>query len=310
MSLLGPYVGLVLVALAAASGLALARGSRRRAVDHSGDPAAAPGLARLRAAALWTRSAALAIGVVLVALVSHLGGLGRGLMLAPAAFGGAQVLGVLVADLVARGAARMPGVAALEVRRVRDFVPRRLLTLVAVTAVSLGALLAWTVALGVPDDLGRAGRALGYSCGAGCTGRRGPWPGSYYAVPLIAALSVVVLLAVLALATTVHRPRNGADAQIRRVDGTVRRRAAESVLAGVGVAVAGSLCGVALVAAETARHPDLPTSVAVGGWFAAGAGVLGLATLVWSAALLLAPGSAGSTSTGPATPARPGRVEA
>jgi hypothetical protein len=120
----------------------------------------------------------------------------------------------------------------------------------------------------------------------------------------------VVLLAVLALAATVRRPRNGADEQIRRVDGAVRRRAAESVLAGVGVAVAGSLCGVALVAAETARHPDLPTSVAVGGWFAAGAGVLGLATLVWSAALLLAPGSAGSTSTGPATPARPGRVEA
>lgn len=310
MSLLVPYVGLVLVALAVALGLALARGPRRRAVDDTGDPAATRGLARLRAAALWSRCAALAVGVVLVVLLSRLGGLGRGLMLAPAAFGGAQVLGVLVADLAARGSARTPGVAALEVRRVRDFVPRGLLTLGAVTAVALAALLAWTVSLGVPDDLGRAGRALGYSCGAGCTGRRGPWPGSYYAVPLLEALCAVVLLAVLALAATVRRPRNGADEQIRRVDGAVRRRAAESVLAGVGVAVAGSLCGVALVAAGTARHPDVPTSVAVGGWCATGGGVLGLAMLAWSAALLLVPGSARSTSAGPATSGRPGRAEA
>jgi hypothetical protein len=120
----------------------------------------------------------------------------------------------------------------------------------------------------------------------------------------------VVLLAVLALAATVRRPRNGADEQIRRVDGAVRRRAAESVLAGVGVAVAGSLCGVALVAAGTARHPGLPSSVAVGGWCATGGGVLALAMLAWSAALLLVPGSARSTSAGPATSGRPGRAEA
>ena len=310
MSLLAPLVGLVLVIAAVAVGLALGRGPRRPALDLTGDSAPSPGLARLRAAALWSRWTALGVGVLLVVLASHLGGLGRGLMLAPAAFGGAQVLGVLVADLVARGAARTPGIAALEVRRVRDFVPRGPLRLVAVTAVALVALLSWTVALGDPDDLGRAGRALAYSCGAGCAGLRSPWPGSYYAVPLLAALAVVVLLAALALAATVRRPRNGADERIRRVDETVRRRAAESVLAGVGVAVAGSLCGVALVTAELARQPDLPTSIALGGWLAMGAGVLGLTMLAWSGALLLVPGSAGSTSARPATPVQPGRAKA
>lgn len=311
MSLLVPLIGLVvLVVLAVATGLALGRRSGHPPVEGTGDPRVVRGLRRLRAAALWSRWGALAVGVLLVVLTSRVGGLGRGLMLAPAAFGGAQVVGVLVADLLARGSARTPGVAALEVRRVRDFVPRGLLGLVAGTAVALAALLTWTVAVGDPDDLGRAGRSLAYSCGAGCTGRRGPWPGSFYAVPLVAALAVVVVLAALALAATVRRPRNGADEEVRRVDGAVRRRAAESVLAGVGVAVAGSLGGIALVTAQVARQPDVPASIVVGGWFAAGAGVLGLATLAWSVALLLAPGSPRPSSARPVAPVRPGRAQA
>ncbi|MET9018419.1 hypothetical protein ABZV93_00400 [Actinopolymorpha sp. NPDC004070] len=307
---------LPLLALVACLAVALWAVPRRRALVAV-DEAAHPGLARLRRSTLLGRWLALAGGAIAAVVAASTGGLGRGFALAPTVFGAVQIVGVLAADLLARDDARTPGTAGLEIRRVRDFVPAGLVRLVAAAGAVLAVFLGWAGAVAGPDNLGRPGRALTYSCVEGCDhGTLGPWPGSYYSVPMAAALLGVLVLAAIAVRVTVRRPRNGASPEIVAVDDVVRRRSVESVLAAVGVAFTGSLAGTALLSG--ARLAGLgpnrgPVALQVAGWSLLGVGLVALVCLVWCLVVLLLPG-AGAASPGrrspPASPLTGGRERA
>lgn len=291
------------VILAAFAVLVLVPGRRRLPTPLG----AGSGLTRLRRVSLAGRLASLLLGAALVVVASGLGGLGRGLMLAPALFGGTQILGVLAVDLLVRNTARTPGVAGLEVRRVRDVVPVRLAVTAVVAAALLAGWLSWTTLVASPDDQGRAGRALSYRCVDGCDAASlGPWPGSYYAIPLAVALFVVVALAATALRQVVLRPRNGTDPEVLRVDGAVRRRAGESVVAAAAVAIVASLAGIAAVAGlGLLRADQAPARLTVMAWPALVTAVAALAVAAWCLTVLLLPGVAERT-----TPRRAARAGA
>ncbi|SDS38175.1 hypothetical protein [Actinopolymorpha singaporensis] len=290
----GFALALPLVALVACLAVVLWAVPRRRALVAV-DEAAHPGLARLRRSTLLGRGVAMVAGVIAAVATASTGGLGRGFALAPAVFAAVQIVGVLAADLLARDDARTQGTAGLEVRRVRDFSPPRLVRFIVATGAVLALFLAWAGVVAVPDDLGRAGRALTYSCTVGCDHRTlSPWPGSYYSVPMVAALLLVLVLAGTAVGATVRRPRNGAAPEIVAVDDVVRRRSVESVLAAVGVAFTGSLAGTALLvggrlAGLGANHG--PAALQVVGWSTLLAGLAALVWLVWCLVALLLPGA-------------------
>lgn len=283
-----PFAVLVAVAVAVTTLVV----PRRRALPAA-DGSSPVGLRRLRTATVTTRLVGLLLGALLVGIASGLGGLGRGLMLAPILFGGMQVLAVLICDVLTRDAARTPGVAALEVRRARDLLPPKLTLAALAAALLLAGLLAWTTATASADSLGRAGRVLSYRCVAGCeTVAVGPWPGSYYSLPLALGLGIVALLTVVAIRRTVQRPRNGADRQILRIDGAIRRRAAESTAAGAGIAVAGSLAGVASnVGLRLLDADQSPASLHAAMWLTLLLAVCATVLLVWCVTVLLLPGS-------------------
>lgn len=291
-------VGLgALVALVAA-GVVIARPQQQRL----GEPAAqVPALRRLRRTHAVARVIALLVGVALTAVAGSAWSLGRGLMLAPAAFASAQIVAVLIADRATYTAMRTPGVAALEVRRVRDFVPGALTAATVVSTVALGGALTWTTAVAGPDDLGRAGRALTFACVEGCDQATiSPWPGSFYSAPLAAGLGAVALLALIALAVTVRRPRNGADPVITATDEAVRRRSVETVVAAFGLAVGASLVGITLFAGvRLLVDANVPASSAltVGAALVSLAGLWSLAVALWcTVSLLLPPMPAGAVS--------------
>lgn len=267
----------------------------RRALPPAGD-GVHRGLARLRRVTLASRISALVVGVALLVAAASTGGLGRGLMLAPVLFGGCQVLGVLLADAIAHRSARTPGTAAVEVRRVRDFLPTALTRVVIASGIVLGGCLIWTTALASADDQGRRGRALSYACTTDCARASvGPWPGSYYSAPLAIGLFIVVALTLLAVRFTAARPRNGADPEILRVDGAIRRRSVESALAGAGVALVGSLAGIAAVVGLRlldAQHA--PSGLSAAALPAAIVAGLALVGLIWCVALLVVPGPSGA----------------
>ena len=66
----------------------------------------------------------------------------------------------------------------------RDYLPRGLVAAVTAAAGVLLALLTVTTVTGSADDLGRAGRILLLNCGPGLQRGSGPWPGSFYSLPL------------------------------------------------------------------------------------------------------------------------------
>lgn len=203
---------------------------------------------RARTTARW-RLAGLGVGIGVGIVAAQLDVLGRGLMLAVPLCALCVLVGVVIGELritAPRGPVRSAG---LEVRRIRDYLPRRLTRVVAAATVLLVLVLGMTTAAGSPDDLGRAGRTLARQCSALVGTAVGPWPGSFYTAPLATVVLAGLVLAGVAL----------------------RRQAAESVVAGVGLLVAVPLAGVSFFAAQALSNVDCaPVS-----WRVA-AGALGL----------------------------------
>ncbi|GAA2388883.1 hypothetical protein GCM10010170_100230 [Dactylosporangium salmoneum] len=234
------------------------------------------------------RGAGVLAGLVAGAVVMQTGGsLGRGALFAAPAFSACVLAGVLGGELSVRPAGGPVRTAAVEVRRARDYLPRGLTRVVATAAAVLAVLLVATTAAGNADDMGRPGRMLWVACGPDVREGRGPWPGSYYSVPL----AIVVLAGLVAAGAVLHRiaarPRVGDD-------DTTRRRSARAVIAAVGIMVALPAAGVSAVAGGaiigTSCLPD-----------AGGQALLALAAaqtllLAWCGAALLipAPARAGS----------------
>ncbi|TDT97470.1 hypothetical protein EDD99_5608 [Streptomyces sp. 846.5] len=211
------------------------------------------------------RWAGLVLGVVLAWWASRSGPLGMGPMLAPVAFGTCAVLGVLSADALTprqRGAVRT---ASLMPRRIRNYLPVRLTAVLAGFAATLVALLVATTATGSADDLGRAGRSFTYACGA-MIESRSPWPGSYYSVPLLAAIAAATAVCSLALCRMARRPAAGEPGTPQMDDGR-RRVGMTDVVAAWGLLVTGSLTGIGLVV-EVALHglPCAGTATQAASW--------------------------------------------
>lgn len=171
--------------------------------------------------------------------------LGRGYALAGPAFAMVLLLTALAAERFApRPAATGPRSASLTVRRIRDYLPVYPTWVAGLGTVLLIGLLTATTAAGVADDLGRAGRAIANRC-ADQVQTSTPWPGSYYSIPILAATGACLALAAVALQAVTRRPRFVGD------DGA-RRRAAEVIISGYGIAVLTPLAGVALAAVNGA----------------------------------------------------------
>lgn len=175
------------------------------------------------------------------------GALGRGILLAAPIFGLCVLTGVVVGELRVAPPGGPARRAALEVRRVGAYLPRRLGGAVAATTALLAAVMILTTLTGSPDDLGRAGRALVRHCSATQTQGAGPWPGSYYTGPLTLVVVVGLACAALAARRIVLRPRLGEGPG---ADDFLRRQAVSAVVAATGILVAVPLAGISFVAAS------------------------------------------------------------
>ena len=234
----------------------------------------------------WVRAtwvAAAFIGGVAAWLVNGSLDLGRGTMLAPAIVGLFVVTGVGLAETVVRPRRPTgPRTASLAPRRVVNYLPRALTTAVAgITAVHL-ATLALTTASASADDMGRAGRQIAARCGNVGNGA-GPYPGSFYSIPLTLLLLGIGLAAVAALVAVVRRPRGFANDEVS--DDVLRLRSMTRVLAATGAAVAASHVGVAFFAGTALLRMDcqrawmdpagfvlvatIPVALLLLGWFLA-----------------------------------------
>jgi hypothetical protein len=272
---------------------------RNRAITF--DKVRYPGLATLRRSTTTARYVGLAAAFAVFVLVSLAGRLNWGLFLAPQAAGAVLVLAVMVGQQVAYGKARTAGVAAIERRLVRRYLPRGLSVAVGVFLVVLIGLATWTTLAASQDSLGlyRAFSVIGTDTVmmdgnpevvlAGST--RSPFPGGFYTMRLAVGLPVLLVLGALALWLTARRPRNGADETLVAVDDALRRQTAEGIVAAMGLAVSLSLFGVALGAASAVGG-----MAEFGAWYVVGAVVLGIVALAsllvaaWCTVLVLVPG--------------------
>jgi len=209
-------------------------------------------------------------------------------MLSPTVFGLCVMGGVVVGELSKMPRRQGVRTAALETRTVGGYLPRRLSGVVAASTLGLGALLVTTTLMGSADDQGRAGRFLSRQCASEVGATTGPWPGSFYSVPLGIAVVVGLLGAAIALRTIVLRPRSGSDPDLAAADDVLRRRSTEAVMAATGVMVAASLSGVAFVAGLQLHRIACPPMLwTIFGLALVGAGALMLLLTAWCLALLL-----------------------
>ncbi|MEI2809623.1 MAG: hypothetical protein V9F00_05325 [Nocardioides sp.] len=212
--------------------------------------------------------------------------LGRGAMLAPIVFGLILLCGVIAGELIARAPAPSgTRSASLAPRRVIDYVPAAYGYSLALVSVGVLLLLATTTATAAADDLGRAGRVLRNVCSNTITSSHGPYPGSFYAVPLVLGLILAFALAAYAARVAVLRPRGdlsrlGAD--------YLRKRSVAAVVGALGLAICGPTLGVAIVSASSLLSNTCPT-----GWQRS-AGILSillalgsLIVMVWSVAVIV-----------------------
>ncbi|MFV2018693.1 hypothetical protein [Micromonospora sp. LOL_023] len=243
-------------------------------------------VARRTAGLRW---AGVTIGVTVAVIAAGSGDLGRGQLLAAPLFGLCALIGVLAGELTVWSPRGPTRTATVEVRRVRDYLPRHLSRVVAVAVGVLLILVTATTAAGGPDDMGRPGHSLTRQCTFDMSESRGPWPGSFYTAGLVAVVLVGLLVAYLAVRAIVRRPRSGSIGDVA-VDDALRRRAAYVVTGAVGVLVAIPLVGVSL----TAANGLLGISCAPLWWTVIGWGLLVLAPAAfamvgWCAAAVLLP---------------------
>ncbi|MCA5892168.1 hypothetical protein LEP48_02240 [Isoptericola sp. NEAU-Y5] len=222
-------------------------------------------------------------GGVLAAYVADtdiLGGYGIDMMAAPAVFGLVVLVCVTLGETVVRPRRPTgPRSASLRHRRVVDYLPRRTTWAVAVVLAALAATLAFTTATAGYDDFVGGMRQLECS-GPGVGAARGPYPGSFYSIPLAVILAVVLLVAAVAARRVVRRPRGLATTGHN--DDQLRKRSLAAIVAATGVTVCFSHVGIAVTAASAlvGLHLCAPWWAAPAGW------VIGLSAVP---ALLLGP---------------------
>jgi hypothetical protein len=182
--------------------------------------------------------------------------------------------GLIAADrTVPRPEAAAVRTARLVRRRVVDVVPVAPAAGVAVLLVGLTGLLAVTGVASTPhkfSDVTPAnpndGRHLG--CLSGGVAQSGPWPGWYYAIPIVVTVAAAVVAAAVALRGVMTRPvvDTGVPGD------TYRRRTASAIVGALGVVVATPLAGAAYFAYSVLGQPflcDEPVTPQVRPWLLA-----------------------------------------
>ncbi|MFF7200293.1 MULTISPECIES: hypothetical protein [unclassified Streptomyces] len=194
----------------------------------------------------WT---GLAAGVVVNNLVTFSPESDVDLLYAIPVLGICAVGGVLLADVVAHPAARGVRQASAAPRRIRDHVPRGLSSTLLVQALLLVVLLVVAVATASTDATGHAGRAVAVACD-GRDQLVGPWPGPYYAWPVLGGLAVGTVVC----AATLRR------ITMRAADDERRRIRARATVGAWGLLTAAPLFAVSLTMATAML------SLSCGGW--------------------------------------------
>ncbi len=253
----------------------------------------------------WSRLLGIALGVLIAALlVSHpsfaSGGIGT--MIAPAGFGLGALLGVAAGETIVRAPRPIgPRTASLQRRSAAAYLPRPTSYAVATGLALLVATLVLTTLTAQSDGYLGDGRAIG--CQAGNISQsHGPYPGSFYAVPLAIVLGVVLATAAVAAVSVVRRPRGLATTDAG--DDQLRMRSMTVIVAAVGVAVGTSLTGIAGTAAAgllSLGGGCAPAWMPVVGWLLIPTAIIGLGLAAWCLVRLFVDDSL--TSAG-ATPAR------
>lgn len=202
-------------------------------------------ITRMRERSARWLAAAIGLGLLTAAALLALGDrlLGIGAAVAPAVGGTMLVLTVCLGELLTPRQTTLTRRALPRARSPRDYVTGGPLVLATAALVALGATLLVGTLMGSPDDLGRAGRALTTVCGD-VTSVRGPWPGSYYAIPIAVAAVVSTAVCVLACRVIATRPAPGAGSE--SVDDALRRWSTRTVL--LALATAGWVTLVPLLA--------------------------------------------------------------
>lgn len=262
-------MSVVLLAVPVAA-LALVLALRRRTVitvgvdEHGGVVAIAQHTRRWRVAGLLLGG----VGAVLVLVLGErVDALGRLTALAPTLLGTGVLLGTIGGELTARPPVGIRRSASVEARTLGAILPRGRAVLLAVSTALLIGALALGAAWGSADDLGRAGRWLTRQCVTDATAAggvltssgSGPWPGSFYALPLAAALAVLAGLVTLALRAIVARPCPELDS--RGLDTLLRRWSVGTVLTAATVTVLGTLGPVALLMASALAGTACTTAI-------------------------------------------------
>ncbi|CAM5657637.1 hypothetical protein [Streptomyces aurantiogriseus] len=162
----------------------------------------------LARADLCARWAGLALGAVVAQALATMDSedMSMPFVSAVTAFGLCAVGGVLLGDSLTPAPQEAVRTAGLAPRRVRDHVPPRMAPLLVFQTACLAVLLAIGVAVADPDGAGRTGRALAVTCAVGFTRHLGPWPGLYYATPVLVSLTLGSTACFWALRRIAHRP--------------------------------------------------------------------------------------------------------
>lgn len=217
-------------------------------------------------------------------------GIGIGPLLSLPVIGGGVLAGVLIGELTAPGPGHNPTRhAQVEIRQVRDYLPRRMLVLVGFITALLALVLCAATFVAVPDDLGRAGRAVSIVCADGTTSVVGPWPGIYYSAPTGVVVLVGFILAALTVGRIARRPRVSMDSASRALEDAIRRQTAFTVSAAYGVLVAGPLTGIGLISGLKLLDNCGPPMVHAAGWALVAIGVGALVALCWFMLAILFP---------------------
>lgn len=236
------------------------------------------------------RRAGVVIGLLAGGVAAYWDALGRGLLLAGPVFGLCVLAGVVAGELSVRPKEGQTRTAVLEVRRVRDYLPRGLATAVVGATAALAAIVTVTTVTAAADDLGRPGRDLVLSCGPGSQYSAGPWPGAFYSAPLAALVIAGLIAAAAALHAVIGRARTSADPGAVAADDAVRQRAAWTITGACGVLVTLPLAGICLVSAGALLSvPCRPAWWTYAGWALIALMVPAVALLGWCATVLLAP---------------------
>jgi hypothetical protein len=251
------------IATAALVGWALQHGKRASASDT---PAGTAQLQRVARRSTTSRTLGLLGGAVIaLSVFSTREDLGLEITFAAPAFAGCALIGVLAGELLNVPPATRARTAVLEVRTAWDYLPRVLTRWVLGLTALLAGVLTSTSLAADPDILGRRGRTITMTCGNIMTIGAGPWPGSYYSLPIAATVLAGAILAGVVLRTVSRRPRPVAEDSARAVDDGLRRSAARATTAAFGLVVSTPLAAVTLLSgAQLLRVSCTPVSWTTG----------------------------------------------